>query len=252
MSGISLFPMFVVGLLGSVHCGAMCGGIVSALSLAPVRVQAFPVPIRTVAPMRASMANVAAYNLGRISSYMVAGALAGAAAGSARSLAGLPALQAGGYWLANLMLIALGLYLMDAWRGLAWLEQGGRGLWRRVQPLMRRVGPPDTPAKMVATGFLWGWLPCGMVYSALVTAMLSGSAVSGAEVMFAFGLGTLPMLLALGAAGTQLRSFLAQRAVRTASGVLVLGFGVLGIARAAGGLPQSWLHTLCLTPGVGQ
>jgi sulfite exporter TauE/SafE len=252
VSGISLFPVFVVGLLGSVHCAAMCGGIVSALSLAPARVPAFPVPVRTAGRAQASLANVGAYNLGRIASYAVAGALAGGAAGSARALAGLPALQAGGYWLANLMLIALGLYLMDAWRGLAWLEQGGRGLWRHVQPLMRRVGPPDTPGKMVATGFLWGWLPCGMVYSALVTAMLSGSAVSGAEVMLAFGLGTLPMLLALGAAGARLRIFLAQRAVRVASGLVVLGFGVLGIVRAAGGLPQSWLHTLCLTPGVGQ
>lgn len=252
MSGVSLFPVFVVGLLGSVHCAAMCGGIVSALSLAPVRVRAFPVPVRAAAPMRASLANVGAYNLGRIASYMFAGALAGGAAGSARSLAGLPALQAGGYWLANLMLIALGLYLMDAWRGLAWLEQGGRSLWRHMQPLMRRVGPPDTPGKMVATGFLWGWLPCGMVYSALVTAMLSGSAASGAEVMFAFGLGTLPMLLALGAAGARLRAFLARRTVRVASGLVVLGFGVLGIVRAAGGLPQSWLHTLCITPGAGQ
>jgi sulfite exporter TauE/SafE len=251
MSGVSLFPLFVVGLLGSVHCAAMCGGIVGALSLAPARAAAFPVPVRAAARARASMANVAAYNLGRIGSYMTAGALAGAAAGSARSLAGLPALQAGGYWLANLMLVALGLYLMDAWRGLAWLEQGGRCLWQHVQPLMRRVGPPDTPAKMVATGFLWGWLPCGMVYSALVTAMLSGSAANGAAVMFAFGLGTLPMLLALGAAGARLRAFLARRPVRVASGLVVLGFGLLGLARAAGGLPQSWLHTVCIAPGVG-
>jgi sulfite exporter TauE/SafE len=115
---------------------------------------------------------------------------------------------------------------------------------------MRHLGRPDTPAKMVATGFLWGWLPCGMVYSALVTAMLSGSAASGAAVMLAFGLGTLPMLLALGAAGAQLRQLLARRGVRVASGSLVLAFGMLGLARAAGGLPQSWLHALCLTPGV--
>ncbi|GAB3402658.1 sulfite exporter TauE/SafE family protein [Massilia agilis] len=252
MAGINLFPMFMVGLLGSVHCGAMCGGIVSALSLAPARAStpAFPVPVRTVT-LQSSLPNVFAYNAGRIGSYMIAGALAGGAAGSARSLAGLPALQAGGFWLANLMLIALGLYLMDAWRGLAWLEQGGRALWRHVQPLMRRVGPPDTPAKMLATGFLWGWLPCGMVYSALVTAMLTGSSAAGASVMLAFGLGTLPMLVALGAAGAQVRAFLARRAVRVASGVVVLGFGVLGLVRAAGGLPQSWLHTLCITPGVG-
>ncbi|MGZ5199185.1 MAG: sulfite exporter TauE/SafE family protein [Telluria sp.] len=246
MSPASLVPLFVVGLAGSVHCAAMCGGIVSALSLAPARVARFPVTVRVFGAMPASLANVAAYNAGRITSYSLAGALAGGAAGSARSLAGLPALQAGGFWLANLMLVALGLYLMDAWRGLAWLEQGGRGLWRHVQPVLRRVGTPDTPAKMVATGFLWGWLPCGMVYSALVTAMLSGSAVDGAALMCAFGLGTLPMLVGLGAAGAHLRAMIAQRRVRIASGVLVLGFGLLGIARAAGGLPQSWLHTVCI------
>jgi sulfite exporter TauE/SafE len=250
MGGISLFPMFVVGLLGSVHCAAMCGGIVSALSLAPRRLPAFPVPVRTVAAAHPELGKVLAYNAGRIASYAFAGALAGGAAGSARALAGLPALQAGGYWLANLMLVALGLYLMDAWRGLAWVEQAGGGLWLRVQPLMRHVGRPDTPAKMVATGFLWGWLPCGMVYSALVTALLSGSSAGGAAVMLAFGLGTLPMLLALGAAGAQLRQFLARRGVRLASGLLVLAFGMLGLARAAGGLPQSWLHTLCLAPGA--
>jgi sulfite exporter TauE/SafE len=196
--------------------------------------------------MTASLANVAAYNAGRIASYSVAGALAGGATATARNLAGLPALQAGGFWLANLMLVALGLYLMDAWRGLAWLEQGGRGLWRQVQPVLRRVGPPDTPARMVATGFLWGWLPCGMVYSALVTAMLSGSAASGAALMLAFGLGTLPMLAGLGAAGSTLRGLVARRPVRIASGAIVLGFGLLGIARAAGGLPQSWFHTICI------
>jgi sulfite exporter TauE/SafE len=250
--GVSLFPLFLVGLLGSVHCAAMCGGIVGALSLVPRRAPAFPVPVRTTGRAQAGIANASAYNLGRISSYMLAGAIAGGAAGSARSLAGLPALQTGGYWLANLMLVALGLYLMDAWRGLAWLEQGGRGLWRHVQPLMRHLGRPDTAPKMVVAGFLWGWLPCGMVYSALVTAMLSGSAAGGASVMLAFGLGTLPMLLALGAAGAGLRQFLSRREVRVASGLLVLAFGLLGIARAADGLPQSWLHSLCVTPGLAR
>lgn len=242
----TLVPLFVVGLVGSVHCAAMCGGIVSALSLAPARVARFPVPVHTVGVPRASLASIAAYNTGRIASYSLAGALAGGAAGSARSLAGLPALQTGGFWLANLMLVALGLYLMDAWRGLAWVEQGGRGLWRQVQPALRRIGTPDTTPKMFVAGFLWGWLPCGMVYSALVTAMLSGSALHGAALMCAFGLGTLPMLVGLGAAGAQLRMMIARRPVRVASGVVVLGFGVLGIARAMGGLPQSWIHTICI------
>jgi sulfite exporter TauE/SafE len=256
MSGAPLFPVFVVGLLGSVHCVGMCGGIVGALSTLPgrtappaiIRAAAFPVPVRTVSRAATPLLNVAAYNLGRIGSYMAAGALAGGLAGGARSLAALPALQAVAWWLANLMLVALGLYLMDAWRGLAHVEQLGRALWSRLQPLARSLGPPDSPGKMLAAGAVWGWLPCAMVYSVLATAMLSGSAASGAAMMLAFGLGTLPALLSLGVAGARLRSALQRRGVRIASGVVVLGFGVLGLVRAADGLPASWLHALCLAP----
>jgi sulfite exporter TauE/SafE len=152
--------------------------------------------------------------------------------------------------MANLMLVLLGLYLMDAWRGLARLEQGGQLVWRNVQPLLRRLQPFDGPGRMLAAGALWGWLPCGMVYSVLVTAMLSGSAVNGALVMLAFGLGTLPMLLGLGLAGARLRALLRMRGVRPACGALVLGFGLLGLARAAGGLPHSWLQAVCVAPGA--
>jgi sulfite exporter TauE/SafE len=248
----ALLPLFLVGLLGSVHCAGMCGGIVGALSLAPVAGR--PVPVRLVPPARPALVNVLAYNLGRIGSYMLAGALAGGIGQGAGGLARLPALQAGGYWMANLMLAMLGLYLMDAWRGLARLEQSGQILWRHVQPLLRQVRPPPGtgfgPARMLAAGALWGWLPCGMVYSVLVTAMLSGSATKGALVMLAFGLGTLPMLLGMGLLGARLRACLRVRGVRLACGALVLGFGLLGLARAAGGLPHSWLESICLTPGV--
>jgi hypothetical protein len=244
----ALIPVFVVGLLGSVHCAGMCGGIVGALSVAPTVGR--PVPVRVVAA-RPPLANVLAYNAGRIGSYMVAGSLAGGLAQGARALADLPALQAGAYWLANLMLAALGLYLMDAWRGLAYIERGGQVVWRGVRPLLRRVGPLDGPGRMFVAGGVWGWLPCGMVYSVLVTAMLSGSAGRGALVMLAFGLGTLPMLLGLGLLGARLRGWIARPRVRLACGVLVLGFGLLGLVRAAGGLPHGWLQDLCLTPGVG-
>lgn len=244
----ALFPVFVVGLLGSVHCAGMCGGIVGALSVVPGR--PVPVPVHA-APARPLLASVFAYNLGRIGSYMLAGALAGGVGQGAAALSRLPALQAGGYWMANLMLAMLGLYLMDAWRGLARLEQGGQLIWRHVQPVLRRLQPFDGPGRMLAAGALWGWLPCGMVYSVLVTAMLSGSAVGGALVMLAFGLGTLPMLLGLGLAGARLRAGLRVRGVRIACGALVLGFGLLGLARAAGGLPHSWVQTLCVAPGAG-
>lgn len=256
MSGVSLFPVFLVGLAGSVHCAGMCGGIVGALSLprpsaTALRQPAFPVPVRSVmAAQGASLTWVGAYNAGRIASYMTAGALAGGLAGGAAALASLPAWQAAFYWAANLMLVALGLFLMDAWRGLAWIERGGQALWRHVSPLLRQVnGARPGGARMFALGALWGWLPCGMVYSVLVTAMLSGSALGGAGVMLAFGLGTLPMLVALGLLGARVRGLMARRAVRVACGLAIVAFGILGLMRAAGGLPPGWMHELCLGGG---
>ena len=264
MTGLSLLPVFMIGLLGSVHCIGMCGGIVGAFSVLPARAatanqrnDAAPagiaIPIKVVSHAVAANVGVIftrtlSYNVGRIASYAAAGALAGGLAGGVRLLAGASVWQAGAYVLANLMLVALGLYLMDAWRGLTMLETQGQKLWRYIQPLTKKLLPLDSPFKLLLAGSLWGWLPCGMVYSVLLTAMLSGSALSGASVMLAFGLGTLPMLLTVGMFGAQLRAVLQQRYVRLGSGLIVLIFGVLGLLRATHGLPSSWLDTICISP----
>ncbi|MBC7453768.1 MAG: sulfite exporter TauE/SafE family protein [Massilia sp.] len=249
MSGVALFPVFLVGLAGSVHCVGMCGGIVSAFSVAPPSRAPFPVAVVSLAaaPAASSALRVAAYNTGRITSYATAGAIAAGLAGGVRTLAGLSAWQSAGYWIANLILVLLGLYLTGAWPQLARVEQLGQGLWRRLRPLMGRIMPLDSSFKMLALGALWGWLPCGMVYSVLLTATLAGSAAGGAAVMLAFGLGTLPMLLALGMAGAKLRGALQRPAVRALGGLVVLSFGVLGMLRAASGMPMGWLEVLCLS-----
>ena len=240
---VQLLPVFLVGLAGSIHCVGMCGGIVGALS--------------SSASMPATaLTRVLAYNTGRIASYMLAGAIAGGLAGGAQSLANLAGIQLGFYWLANLMLVALGLQLMNAWRGLAWLEQGGRVLWQRAQPtlapMMKTLLPADRPHQALALGALWGWLPCGMVYSVLLTAMLSGDALDGAAVMLAFGLGTLPMLVGLGLLGARVQRAMRRPAIRTTCGMAVLSFGLLGLMRAAGiagdGITPEWINILCLTP----
>jgi sulfite exporter TauE/SafE len=241
MEGVSLLPVFLVGLAGSVHCVGMCGGIVSAFSMAP----AFPVPV-VAAPARAAVRpnvlRVAAYNTGRLASYASAGAIAGGLAGGVRTLAGVQAWQDAAFWLSSLMLVLLGLYLAGAFPALAHIERIGQGLWRRLRPMMSFILPLDSPVKLLALGALWGWLPCGMVYSVLLTAMLAGSAAGGAAVMLAFGLGTLPMLFTLGMAGTRLQ----KPALRMACGLLVLAFGLLGMWRAAGGMPSSWIDALCV------
>ena len=231
----------------------MCGGIVSAFSVATPR-RAFPVPVTNGAGAVASVTvldgagRVIAYNAGRLASYAIAGAIAGGVAQSVRTLSFISTLQTGGYWLANLMLVALGLYLMDAWRGLAKLEAAGHVVWRRIQPFVKHLLPVDSVPKAFALGGLWGWVPCGMVYSVLLTAMLSGSAVSGAALMLAFGAGTLPVLLTMGMLGTRLQAWTRRSSVRAAAGLVVLAFGLFGLARAAGGISLGWLDAICLTP----
>ncbi|NVM76893.1 hypothetical protein FHW83_002694 [Duganella sp. SG902] len=265
MNGAQLLPVFVVGLAGSIHCAGMCGGIVTAISATapqPVATTVTVIPAkagihRTRARMLSmdsgfrrndGVAHVLSYNAGRIGSYMIAGAMAGGLAGGVRGLAALAGVQMSFYWLANAMLVALGLYLMNAWRGLAVLEQGGRVLWRRISPAIKPLMPANTPAKAFTLGALWGWLPCGMVYSVLTTALLSGSAADGAAVMLAFGLGTLPMLTGLGLLGARVQRAMQRRPVRIAAGLLVLAFGMIGLARAAGGITPEWMELLCLTP----
>lgn len=255
MSELHLISVFMVGLLGSVHCMGMCGGIVSAFSVASRPVKAFPVPV-TVAGAGAAgrisitASRVLAYNAGRIASYATAGAIAGGLAQGLRAFSAISSLQVAGYWLANLMLVALGLYLMDAWRGLSRLEAAGQVVWRHVQPLAGALLPVDNPHKALALGALWGWVPCGMAYSVLLTALASGSAASGTVVMTAFGLGTLPMLLAMGALGTRLQAWTKMRGVRLAGGVIVLAFGLIGLVRVANGLSLGWIDQLCVTPSA--
>ncbi len=113
------------------------------------------------------------------------------------------------------------------------LEQLGAGLWRRIAPLTRRFLPADNMPKALALGMLWGWLPCGLVYTALFTSLLSGSALKGALLMLAFGIGTLPNLMAAAVMLRRSRTLLAGRTARLCSGAIVVGFGVYGVAHAA-------------------
>lgn len=251
-----LVAPFTVGLLGSVHCVGMCGGIVAALSQVPPArgVRAFPVPVTVAgvpagaaAPLALHMAaRTLSYNAGRIGSYALAGAIAGGTIGGVRTLAQTAAWQQGAFVLANLMLVALGLYLAGLWQGAARIESLGMPLWRRIQPFTNRIGPMGTTPRMFVLGALWGWLPCGMVYSMLLTGMLAGSPARSALTMAAFGLGTLPTLLAAGMMGTRLRPILQRRGLRLAGGLMVTIFGVLGLLRAFAGHHAAWLDAICI------
>ena len=214
------FAVFLIGLLGGTHCVAMCGGIVSALTVQTIQM---PGQKRREWPLHL------AYNLGRIGSYTLAGAAMGAIGTVGMLFNDILPIQLALYVAANLMLVALGLYLTGFTRALSGVERLGQRLWARIQPLTRRFLPARSVAQAFPLGVLWGFLPCGLVYSVLATALVTGSAERGAALMLAFGLGTLPNLLLAGMLLTRLRDVVRNQAVRTGAGLVVLAFGVYGV-----------------------
>ena len=182
---------FLVGLLGGVHCVGMCGGIVGALT--------FGLAKERRDRIGSMMPYQLAYNLGRVTSYTVAGALMGALGLLIVQFMPVYYAQRALMAVAGLFMVLMGLYLAGWWMLLSRLERAGGAVWRRMEPFGRRLLPVRTPAHALGVGLIWGWIPCGLVYSMLVTAVSSGSALKGAGLMLAFALGTLPNLLIIGA-----------------------------------------------------
>lgn len=223
---LELLPLLVsaliLGLLGGGHCLGMCGGLMGALTLAIPQEQ-----------RSRRLRLLLAYNLGRILSYATAGLLLGLAGWAL----GNSPLATGMRVVAALLLIAMGLYLAGWWSGLTRIEGLGRGLWRHIQPIANRLLPVSSAPRALLLGALWGWLPCGLVYSTLLWAASQGNALDSALLMLAFGLGTWPVLLATGLAAERTRAVLRKRGVRIAGGLLVILFGLWTLP----GPHQHWL-----------
>ena len=218
MLEFTLFGVFMVGLLGGGHCAGMCGGIVGAVSM-------------SLPGARPRLPFLLAYNGGRILSYTLAGVLAGALGASSFFLGHILPIQKILYGLSSLMLVLLGLYLAGVWHGVTYVERLGSVLWRQLQPLSRRLLPVRSPWQAILLGAVWGWLPCGLVYSVLVAALAAGNALQGGMLMLAFGLGTLPTLMAMGMAAVKLKKVLQQGWLRKLSGLAVILFGLFGLYR---------------------
>jgi len=229
---LSLMSAFLLGLFGGVHCASMCGGIVALLGarhrMMPLRLQSGGTAVATI---QSGTLLQFAYNAGRIGSYTVAGALAGTVGSAAWMAERVLPVQQASFVAANLVLIVLGLALTGGFRRLRVLARFGAGAWKRVAPFASRLlGATSVPGAFAA-GAAWGWVPCGMVYGVLAAALVSGSGAQGALLMLAFGVGTLPNLLALGLAAQRVSRWFALPGARLAAGLLIVAFGVAGLMR---------------------
>jgi len=224
MESMGIWAAALVGLLGGVHCVGMCGGIVGALT--------FGLPVEQRASRGRLLPLQLAYNLGRITSYTLAGAIMGGLGFLLAQLLPVYAAQRALLVVAGLFMVGMGLYLGGWWYGVAVLERAGGVLWRRIEPFAKRLLPVSGVLQAWALGIVWGWIPCGLVYSVLVWTVSSGGVVEGASLMLAFGLGTLPNLLVVGFAAAELGRWLHKIWVRRLAGGSMIGLGLVTIWQA--------------------
>ncbi len=214
---ITFFTLFLLGFFGGTHCVGMCGGLSSAFAL-------------QLPPHLNRLGLIVLLNLGRISSYVLIGLIVGLVGQVGISLDDTRWLQNGLYIAANILLLLLGLYLAGLSTAATQIERIGRPIWKRLNPILNRLLPIKSVPACFGVGMLWGWLPCGLVYSASLYALGSGNAVQGGLYMLAFALGTLPNLLAMGIFAAQLKTLLQRRTIRLCAGLLVAGWAVFRLA----------------------
>jgi sulfite exporter TauE/SafE len=231
---LDFFSAFIIGLIGSGHCIAMCGGITTMLT------SAIPnnkydnnqqIPVNAANGVRSKNTTdssktmlVFCYNLGRIASYSVLGAIVGFTGSIAAKNIGLP--LASLRIISAIFVILLGLYLGQWLMWLNRIEALGKRLWKHISPLASHVIPVNTPLKALGLGAIWGWLPCGLVYSTLTWALASRSIIDGASIMFFFGLGTLPALITLSVGFESIKNILVNPVLRKIMALSLILFGV--------------------------
>ena len=215
MSIESVLAMFLVGAAGGGHCIAMCGAMLTATRIA------------------STPALTAGYHIGRIVSYAIAGGVVGGVGSMVLLADDILPVQQVLHGVASLMLLGLGLYLIGITRLIAPLERLGGRLWKHIAPYATRRLPARSFGDALALGALWGWLPCGLVYSVLVSAAAAGSAPVGALTMAAFGAGTLPGMLGAGALLSKVSSGWSKSAARYVAGGLITTFALVSLVHRA-------------------
>jgi len=211
---VTLTSAFLLGFFSTMHCIGMCGGIIGALSLS------LPVEVRNNKPMLFTF--VMSYNIGRLASYSLAGLIAGAVGTSVIQSTGFDQGHTILRMVGVAMMVAIGLYLTGWLPQLASVEKIGIPVWKRLEPIGRKLVPVSSIPKALSYGLIWGWLPCGLVYFVLIWALTAGDAWMGAMTMLAFGLGTLPTLVTAGFMTSWITRFAQSTRTRQIVGLLII------------------------------
>lgn len=227
MSLSLLLAALIAGLAGGVHCAAMCGGFLAALSARDAQA------VQVLQPARRLVRTQLGYHAGRIATYSMLGAAFGAAGNVTLGAIDLASLQRVLYAAANLLLLALAVRILARGTGNTWLARAAAPVAGRVlSPVVLATRKGGMPHR-IALGAAWGLVPCTLVYSMLPLALFAGGAWQGALVMLVFGLATLPNLLGIGWLVQRARTVLHARGLRFAAAAVLVAFALAGLYRVA-------------------
>ncbi len=245
-----LLTMLLMGLTGGLHCAGMCGGLVVASERA--------MQTQVLLPARKLFWGSAQMQGARVASYAALGAIAGWVGSGLWALQARPT-QLALYCVGNAVLAASGLWLLRTASGVRWPRLTGWGaarvgwtqglrqnITRQGIRLLDRILPLSSSQRRFGAGLMWGLLPCGLVYSALSLALLTGSAVYGATTMLAFGLGTLPHMLLAGHVLRRVSQRATARATRVAAAGVMLSFAAWGFWRLLHAGDSLGVHGFCV------
>ncbi|MDH3490594.1 MAG: sulfite exporter TauE/SafE family protein [Gammaproteobacteria bacterium] len=210
-----LAAAFVTGLLGSAHCFGMCAGISGLFAVNA-----------SVASLTSQIPMAIAYNAGRVLSYAFLGIVVAMLGQTV--VKAIPDIAAPVRLASGLLIVIVGLQVAFNWRFLAPVEKAGAKIWQRIAPAAKGLLPVTSIPKALGLGLLWGWLPCGLVYSVLLLAATTANAVNGGLVMLAFGLGTSPAMIMTGLSASKLAQFMSRK--QLGAGLLIILLGLLTLA----------------------
>jgi len=210
----------LLGLLGSLHCFGMCGGIAGALQL-------------TAPGNHSPLVNTLLFNAGRILGYVTMATLIAAILSA--GLRGVPAVPQMLRTVAGVLLILMGMFVAGflpagKWNPLSHLEALGSLLWRHIMPVQKKLMQNSSLVARIGVGFCWGWLPCGLIYSTLAWAIATHDPMTSAVRMTSFGVGTLPALISTGLFAASIQRQLRKRHARQLGGAMLILFGIWTIA----------------------
>ena len=222
-----------MGLFSAFHCLGMCGSIIGSLTLSLKR------EIRE--NKRLLLPFVASYNTGRVLSYSMAGMLAG----FAENVLTIPFGEGHGHRilqiLSAIVMLGAGLHIGGWFPRFAYIEKFGNIVWRRIEPYGRRLVPVETLPRAFVFGMVWGWLPCGLVYTALALAATTGDVFRSTFTMLAFGLGTMPAVMGVGIMTSWMVKLSNMKRFRELTGIVLI---LLALMATFPGLNPLVNHTM--------